>query len=98
MTAAMILSITSVLVGLIFVGVIAAAWFFSQKAEIPVFKPTHLHLKSQKVYEKIGEVRLEIDNSEAVLYRDKDNIYWVRSKAEFIDGRFQIIPHGTIKF
>ena len=61
------------------------------------FNPTHRHKKLGSEYEVIGEATLKIDttfltNGEQVaVYRDVAGKLWVRSVAEFNDGRFETI-------
>ena len=61
-----------------------------------IFKPTHIHKKTGKKYQLLECVGLqkstEIEDGEiCVLYVDKNGDKWVRSFAEFNDGRFKEI-------
>lgn len=49
--------------------------------------PTHRHKKGG-VYRVVMEAILEADRSDVVVYDDAQGTVWVRSKAEFYDGRF----------
>ena len=52
------------------------------------WRPTHRHLKSGGDYRVICAATLEADRTDAVVYDDRDGTVWVRSAAEFYDGRF----------
>ena len=51
------------------------------------FKPTHRHRKGG-LYQELMRGRLEKDLTPVVIYRAEDGSVWVRSEAEFDDGRF----------
>lgn len=53
------------------------------------FKPTHVHMKTCGHYELIGTAIREVDGVEMAVYRNADNVWWVRPASEFFDGRFQ---------
>ena len=53
----------------------------------PDWQPTHRHRKGG-LYRVVGKATLEADRSDAVIYDDADGVTWVRSAAEFYDGRF----------
>lgn len=49
--------------------------------------PTHRHKKGG-LYRLLCDAKLESDESDVIVYYDKEGNVWVRSKAEFYDGRF----------
>jgi len=51
--------------------------------------PTHRHIKTDKLYEKLGDGIIEADLTPCIIYMDKDGFVWVRPKVEFEDGRFE---------
>ncbi|MEN8840621.1 MAG: DUF1653 domain-containing protein [Octadecabacter sp.] len=53
----------------------------------PPWQATHRHKKGG-LYRLVGPATLEADRSDVVIYDDADGTVWVRSKAEFYDGRF----------
>lgn len=52
-----------------------------------IWRPTHQHRKGGE-YRVLGHGVLESDRSDVVIYDDRSGTIWVRSKAEFYDGRF----------
>ncbi len=59
------------------------------------WRPTHRHLKSGGDYRVLLSATLEADRSDAVVYDDRDGTVWVRSAAEFYDGRFAELASGA---
>ena len=64
------------------------------------FNPTHRHKKLGTEYEIIGEAEIKEDGCGhyslmegvvVIVYRGKYGPLWVRPRAEFNDGRFEII-------
>lgn len=53
-----------------------------------VWTPTHIHRKGGG-YRYLYDGVLEADRSAVVVYDDAQGRIWVRSRAEFHDGRFQ---------
>ncbi|MGJ8612260.1 MAG: DUF1653 domain-containing protein [Octadecabacter sp.] len=53
----------------------------------PAWAATHRHRKGG-MYRVVGDAILESDRSDVVIYDDADGTTWVRSAAEFHDGRF----------
>ncbi len=49
--------------------------------------PTHRHRKGG-LYRRVADAVLEADRSDVVIYDDATGAVWVRSRAEFEDGRF----------
>ncbi|MEM6464565.1 MAG: DUF1653 domain-containing protein [Pseudomonadota bacterium] len=59
------------------------------------WRPTHRHKKGG-LYRVLGQAILEADRSDVVIYDDADGATWVRSRAEFEDGRFTpLAPSGV---
>lgn len=57
------------------------------------------HLKSARLYIVVGECQIESTNEPGVLYRglnEPNGKLWARSKAEFLDGRFEQFSQGKI--
>lgn len=52
------------------------------------FNATHMHLNSRDMYEVMADGFMERDMSNVVIYRNEDNVYFVRPSSEFYDGRF----------
>jgi len=57
------------------------------KFDPPRFVPTHRHHKGGQ-YRLLTRGVLEADHSPVAIYDDADGTIWVRSLAEFEDGRF----------
>ena len=53
--------------------------------------PTHRHKKGG-LYRELGRGVLEADRSPAVIYDDAEGEVWIRTVAEFDDGRFTELP------
>jgi hypothetical protein len=51
--------------------------------------PTHRHIKSNGLYEKLHEGLLEATLQPVTIYRDESGQVWVRPTSEFEDGRFE---------
>ena len=56
------------------------------------FVPTHVHVKTGRLYRVLMETRWESNLDEVVVYEGADGNIWVRPKAQFYDGRFQEVP------
>ena len=56
-----------------------------------VWAPTHRHTKGG-LYRLLGYGTLEADRTTVAIYDDASGAVWVRSAAEFDDGRFELIP------
>lgn len=54
------------------------------------FEPTHRHKKGG-LYRVLCDAKLESDESDVVVYYDREGRVWVRSKSEFYDGRFKAL-------
>ncbi|SMX32661.1 DUF1653 domain-containing protein [Octadecabacter ascidiaceicola] len=67
---------------------LAALWriLIGESSSAP-WAATHRHRKGG-LYRVIGPAILEADRSSVVIYDDAEGTVWVRSKAEFYDGRF----------
>lgn len=64
------------------------------------FRPTYRHKKRGTEYELVGLAQVQTesaltDEAEVVVYRGADGVLWVRSDAEFNDGRFEPISPTT---
>ncbi len=59
----------------------------SERGGIP-WTASHRHKKGN-LYRVLAPAILESDRSEVVIYDDEEGTIWVRSKAEFYDGRFR---------
>ena len=55
-----------------------------------VWAPTHRHTKGG-LYRLLGYGTLEADRTTVAIYDDASGAVWVRSAAEFDDGRFELI-------
>ena len=55
--------------------------------------PTHRHRKG-RAYRLLAYGTLESDRSAVAIYDDDDGAVWVRSRAEFEDGRFTPLAAG----
>ncbi|WP_299916055.1 DUF1653 domain-containing protein [uncultured Roseobacter sp.] len=56
--------------------------------------PTHRHRKGG-LYRVVGHGILEADRTQAVIYDDAEGTVWIRSAAEFADGRFESLGPET---
>ena len=56
--------------------------------------PTHRHSKGG-LYRLLCTATNEADRTPVAVYDDADGAVWVRSAAEFNDGRFQLLPKSA---
>lgn len=59
------------------------------------FEPTHRHKKGG-LYRVLCSAKLEADESDVIVYYDREGNVWVRSKQEFYDGRFKPLSNHSL--
>lgn len=79
----------AVIIILVLLGVIAI--FIYPKSTVNSGTYTHIHVKTGRKYEKIGEAVLESSLVELTIYKGDDGVTWARPSSEFNDReRFNV--------